>query len=138
MKHMATVVKIGRDEPRSDPAQSKKPWSSLATQVVTPDLAEALGLKGKHGVRVTEVYQGQAGEKAGFQVGDIITAVDGSPLEVSQSEDDGVFELVVRRKYIGDEATFDVLREGKPRAIKMKLEAPAQAVDTPRAQRRRF
>ncbi len=66
-------------------------------------------------------------------MGDIITAVDGSPLEVSQSEDDGVFELLVRRKYIGDEVKFDVLREGKPRAVKMKLEAPMQAVATPTA-----
>ena len=133
VKHVATVVKIGREEPRSDAAQPKKPWSSLATQVVTSDLCEPLGLKDQHGVRVTEVYQGQSGDKAGFQVGDIITAIDGEPLEVSQSEDDGVFELLIRRKSIGDEVAFDVLRDGKPKAVKMKLEAPMQATTTPRS-----
>ena len=133
MKHVATVVKIGREEPRSDAAQPKKPWSSLATQVVTSDLCAPLGLIDKHGVRVTEVYQGQSGDKAGFQVGDIIVAVDGSPLEVSQAEDDGVFELLIRRKSIGDEVSFDVVREGKPKTMKMKLEAPMQATMTPRS-----
>jgi serine protease Do len=130
-KHVATVVKIGREEPRSDAAQPKKPWSSLATQVVTPDLLEPLGLKDKHGVRITEVYQGQSGDKAGFQIGDIIVAVDGSPLEVTQAEDDGVFELLIRRKSIGDEVAFEVLREGKPKSVKMKLEAPMQNATTP-------
>jgi serine protease Do len=131
MKHYMTVVKIGREEPRSDAAQAKKPWSSLATQVITSDLAEPLGLKDKHGVRVTEVYPEQAGEKAGLKVGDIILAVDGSPLEVSQSEDDGVFELIIRRKSIGDVVQLDILRGGKPQTIKMKLEAPMQAAATP-------
>jgi S1-C subfamily serine protease len=133
MKHLVTIVKVGREEPRSDAAQSKKPWSSLATQVITSDLAEPLGMKGKHGVRVTEVYQGQAGDKAGFKVGDIILKVDGAPLEVAQSEDDGVFELMIRRKSIGDEMAFDILRDGKPQTIKMKLEAPMQAATTPAA-----
>ena len=133
MKHVATTVKIGREEARSDAAQPKKPWSSLATQVVTPDLCEPLGLKDKHGVRVTEVYQGQSGDKAGFEVGDIIVAVDGSPLDVSQAEDDGVFELLIRRKSIGDEVAFDLMRDGKPKAVKMRLEAPMQATTTPRS-----
>jgi serine protease Do len=130
-KRMVTVVKVGSDEPRSDAAKAKKPWSSLATQVVTADLAGPLGLKNKHGVRITEVYQGQAGEKAGFKVGDIIVAVDGSRLEVAQPEDAGVFDLMLRRKSIGDEAAFDVLRDGKPLVVKMKLEAPAESAAGP-------
>jgi serine protease Do len=133
MKRLMTIIKIGREEPRSDGSQAKKPWSSLATQVITSDLAEPLGLKDKHGVRVSEVYPAQAGEKAGFKIGDIIIAVDGSPLEVAQPEDDGVFELMIRRKSIGDEVKFDILRDGKPRAITMKLEAPMQTAATPSA-----
>jgi serine protease Do len=129
MRHLMTIVKIGREEPRSDAAQSKKPWSSLATQVITADLAEPLGLKDKHGVRVAEVYQGQAGERAGFKIGDIIIAVDGSPLEVSQPEDDGVFDLLIRRKSIGDEVKFDILRGGKPQTIAMKLETPMDGAE---------
>ena len=78
-----------------------------------------------------KVYPGQAGEKAGFRVGDIIVAVDGGALEVSQSEDDGVFELMIRRKSIGDEVKFDILREGKPQTVKMKLKAPPQIAATP-------
>ena len=40
---------------------------------------------------------------------------------------------MIRRKSIGDEVKFDILREGKPQSVKMKLEAPAQTAATPLA-----
>ena len=44
-KQWLTLVKLGHEEDKNNPASTKKPWSGVAVQVLTPDLAEALGLQ---------------------------------------------------------------------------------------------
>ena len=46
-KQLLTVVKIGQEENKNRPASAAKPWSSLATQVLTSDLAESLDMAGQ-------------------------------------------------------------------------------------------
>ena len=69
----------------------------MATQVLTSDLAESLGMAGQRGVRVTEVFKRQAAEKAGVKVGDIILAVGGRKVDASQPGDRDVFDTMIRR-----------------------------------------
>ncbi len=54
-KHFATVVKIGSNDTTSPGSEISKAWLPADTQVLTRDLAEALGVPGKTGVRVTRV-----------------------------------------------------------------------------------
>ncbi len=100
-REILTVIKIGQDEPMEKPARARKPWASVATQVLTEDLADALQLKGKHGVRIIEAFKDKAAEKAGIKVGDIITAVDDTAVEASQPEDREVFATMIRQYDIG-------------------------------------
>jgi len=123
-KQYLTVVKIGKEEDKSRPAHANKPWSAMATQVLTSDLAESLNLAGRRGVRVIEVFKRQAAEKAGVRVGDIILAVGGRPIEASQPGDREVFDTMIRRLRIGDKAVLKVVRGGKPIEVRMALEAP--------------
>lgn len=123
-KQLLTVVKIGPEEDRNRPATAAKPWSSLATQVLTSDLADSLGMAGQHGVRVTEVFKGQAADKAGVKLGDIILAVNGKKVEASQVGDREVFDTLIRRLSIGGKATLKIMRDGKPVEVDMALEAP--------------
>jgi S1-C subfamily serine protease len=122
-KQYLTVVKIGQEENKNRPALANKPWSSLSTQVLLSDLAESLGMTGQRGVRVTEVFKGQAAEKAGVKVGDIIQAVNGKSVNASQLGDQLVFETMIRRLPVGSEASLKIIRDGKPVEIKMTLEA---------------
>jgi len=128
-RHILSVIKIGQDEPMDKPARARKPWASLATQVLTEDLADALHLKGKHGVRVIEVFKGRAADKAGVKVGDIITALDGTAIEAAQPEDREVFDTMVRQYDIGATAQLSVLRDGKAQKLTLTLEAPPQEED---------
>jgi serine protease Do len=128
-RQVLTVIKIGQDEPAEKPAHAKKPWPSVATQVLTEDLANALNLKGKKGVRVVEVFKGRAADKAGIKVGDIITAIDGTAIEASQPEDREVFRTMVRQYDVGAQAELALLRDGKPLKIAMTLESPPQEDD---------
>ena len=96
----------------------------MATQVLTSDLAESLGMAGKRGVRVTEVFKRQAAEKAGVKVGDVILAVNRKKVDASQPGDRDVFDTMIRRLSIGKRAALKIIRDGKPLELSMALEAP--------------
>ena len=128
-----TVVKIGREPPEEIAGVARKPWFPAATQVLTRELAEALKLPGQKGVRVTEVFPGRAAERAGLQVGDILHAFDGEPIEATRVEDATVFEKMIQRRKIGDTVKLSGARAGQPLELAVVLESPMKAaVELPR------
>ena len=50
-------------------------------QSVTPEIASSLGLKDDKGAMVAEVVPGGPAAKAGFEQGDIVTAIDGQAVD---------------------------------------------------------
>jgi len=128
-RELMTVVKVGKERESDKPARVRKPWPAVNTQVLTHDLAKGLGLEGKTGVRVTEVYPNRAGAKAGLKVGDIILKVDSETIEASQVEDGEVFETMIRQYRVGGQVVLGVRRGDKDIEIKMTLEAPPVASD---------
>jgi serine protease Do len=58
-------------------------WLGVKVQGVTPAIAKSLGMKpdAPEGALVAEVTQGSPAAKAGLQQGDVITAVDGKPVD---------------------------------------------------------
>jgi Do/DeqQ family serine protease len=55
----------------------------VSIQDLTPDLAEALGVKDAYGAVVGSVEENSPAAKAGLQAGDVIVAVDGRPISGS-------------------------------------------------------
>lgn len=138
-REYVSVVKIGKDLPQDKPARTRKSWSAMATQVLTSELTEAMGLQGKKGVRVTEVFANQSADKAGFKVGDIILAADGNKIEASQPEDNDVFDTMIRKYRVGTEVVFDILRDGKPVKITMTTQTmPSQIENAKRLENTDF
>jgi serine protease Do len=116
-----TVVKIGRQDPKDPGLEVRKAWLPAAVQVLTRDIAEALGMKGQTGVRVTQVYPNTTAEKAGLKVGDIIITLDGMPINASQPEDVEVLPAMVRQYKIGTIAELGIVRDGQKSAISVEL-----------------
>lgn len=133
-RKLLTVVKIGKEPKQDEPFTAKKAWLPAATQVLTRDLAEALKLKGKPGVRVTQIYEGHSADKAGMKVGDILLKLDGDVIEATEPEDEEVLPNMVRQYKIGSEVTFDAVRDGKPLKITLELETPP----TPASELKRY
>ncbi len=120
-ERIATVVKVGPAVPERRPPEAKKAWFPAATQVLTAPLAEALGLKGRTGVRITQIYPKMGAEKAGLEVGDVIVAIDGEPIPASQPEHADVFPHMVRQRKIGSTVELTVFRAGKEMKIAVEL-----------------
>jgi serine protease Do len=127
------LLKGSREPPEEIAGVARKPWFPAATQVLTRELAEALKLPGKKGVRVTEVFPGRAAERAGLQVGDILHTFDGEPIDANRVEDATVFEKMIQRRKIGDTVKLSGARAGQPLELAVVLESPMKAaVELPR------
>jgi S1-C subfamily serine protease len=84
-------------------------------QPLTADLRQAFGLDGQqNGVIVSEVTKSSPADRAGLQVGDIITALDGRALISAATLLNAVAFAAE-----GDELQLALLRNAKPRSAKL-------------------
>ena len=120
-ERLLTVVELGRPGLQDPGLEARKAWVPVNVQVLTSELAGKLGVAGRTGVRVTRVLGGPAAA-AGLQVGDIITAVDGDPVQASQPSDSDLFATMIRQYRIGSTVKLSVLRERNERQFDVKLE----------------
>jgi serine protease Do len=81
----------------------------VAAQEVNQTLADAFKLSKPMGALVTDVSKDSAGAAAGVHVGDIITQVDGNPVELA-----GDLTALLTMATPGQHITLQVWRDGKP------------------------
>jgi serine protease Do len=85
-------------------------------QPVTPELQRAFNLKSPNGAVIREIRPGQAAEKAGLKVGDVVTAVNGEPVV-----DDQAFRLRISRGAPGSTVKLTVHRPDGTKEIPVVL-----------------
>ncbi|MFN7162717.1 MAG: PDZ domain-containing protein, partial [Fimbriimonadales bacterium] len=130
-----TLITVIRNRPPSPPSPSAelpKAWLGVRTQVITQPVAQALGDPNLKGFRITEVLPYTEASKAGLQVGDLILALNGEPLEAFRTQDARDLERRIERMDIGSEVQLSILRNGERMEIRVKLEpSPAAAEAAP-------
>jgi serine protease Do len=117
-----TVVKIGPEPDDDKPGIAKKAWIGIDTQVISTDLAEALGIPGAKGVRVTRLHPGTNAEKAGLKVGDLLLKLDGQIIPASRPEEADVFSSLIRQYKVGVEVSLTVRRGKDELEVKVPLQ----------------
>ena len=123
-----TVVKIGPEPDDDKPGIAKKAWIGIDTQVISTDLAEALGIPGAKGVRVTRLHPGTNAGKAGLKVGDLLLKLDGTVIPASRPEEADVFSSIIRQYKIGVEVALTVRRGKEDMQVKIALETGHEGV----------
>ena len=84
-------------------------------QNFTPEMAEAQGLSEQKGAIVADISAGGPSARAGLQIGDVVTSVNGANIK-SSSE----LTRQVARVRAGDMLHLNVIREGKARMVDIK------------------
>jgi serine protease Do len=84
---------------------------------VDAEIQKAFRLDSKDGAFVEEVVSGHAADKAGLRHGDTVIAVDGQPVKDARALIDAV-----STRPPGTRVNLDVVRDGKPLGLKVKLE----------------
>ncbi len=87
-------------------------YLGVGPQDLTPTLAESLGLKGKRGAVVADVVPDSPAAKAGLKNGDVITAVNGEPVE-----DANRLTFAIGAIAPGTKFDLEVVRDGDTREI---------------------
>ncbi|PCH60182.1 MAG: serine peptidase [Gammaproteobacteria bacterium] len=102
-------------------------WLGVLIQDVTYDLAESFGMKKPEGALVSRILPDSPAEAAGFHVGDVILKFGGRSLSNSSS-----LPPVVGRVKVGNEVKVDIIREGKPKVLHVRIgELPGEAEARP-------
>jgi serine protease Do len=91
-------------------------WLGVSIQSITPDLAKAFHLQKEQGALVAQVLPDSPAAKARLRAGDVIVAYDGHP--IARSSD---LPRLVAATPIGQTATIQVLREGKPLTLSVQI-----------------
>jgi S1-C subfamily serine protease len=95
--------------------RAKRGYLGVAGQGVTLGAAQRTAGTAGGAVLVVQVIEGSPAERAGLLVGDVLTAIDGSPLE----SPDQLLESLARRG--GQTATVRVLRGNAPTDVQVAL-----------------
>jgi membrane-associated protease RseP (regulator of RpoE activity) len=91
---------------------------------MTPELREHFGVSKDVGVMVGGVEPDSPAANAGVRVGDILTAVDGDPIDSARD-----LSRAVRRKKAGDKVTLDLLRDRAKRQLNVTVaDRPAREI----------
>jgi serine protease Do len=118
-KALDKEVKIAELEQKAEgPAASEKKPLGLSVQDITPEIANALGLKSETGIVVSGVMPDSPAAKANLRPGDVIEQVNKEPVrdvkdfrqKIEQAKDGDTILLLVRR---GEGAYFAALRPDK-------------------------
>lgn len=119
---ISSVVELRTSNVRNPPTQALKAWLGVSSQPLTPKLATRLGIKSDGGARVTRIYRGTKAEVAGLKVGDVILAIDGTPVPARRPEDTDVLARQIRQYKADTEAVFALWRDGQKLDLKVPLE----------------
>jgi serine protease Do len=91
-------------------------YLGIVIQDLTPDLAQSFKLGNVKGILVAQVTSDSPAEKAGVESGDVITRLDGQPVEKISE-----FRNKVSLTAPGTQVDLTVLRHGKEKAIDVKI-----------------
>ncbi len=106
----------------------QRPWAGMSGQPMDADLAESLGLGLVEGMMISDLHPQSPFMRAGFQVGDVVTQVDGEPVN---SPPEMVFRMTVAG--LGQTAIFTRVRDGVAEEVEVALlpapnDPPAEAL----------
>jgi len=91
-------------------------WIGAAVQELTPELAESFKLGDIKGVLITEIIRNSPAEQAGVRRGDILTAIDGKPIESWSAMLETVANLPPGKIVI-----VKLMRDGEAISLKLKI-----------------
>lgn len=103
-------------EQLKDKGHVSRGWLGVLIQDVTRELAESFGMQRPHGALIAKVLEGGPAEKAGFEVGDIVTKFAGS--DISFSAD---LPPLVGNSKVGSNVPVEIIRRGKTKTLTVKI-----------------
>ncbi len=91
-------------------------WIGVEVQAVTPSIADSLGMKKPEGALVDQPQAGSPAANAGIKAGDVITAVNGTPVKDARD-----LARTAGMMTPNTAIKLDILRKGEAKTVALKL-----------------
>ena len=128
-RHMHRVMKrLGEHGSRLHLRHGGGAFLGVQLSELTPELRTHFGVPEDAGVMVGKLVDGSPAFRAGLEVGDIVTAVDGEPVASSSA-----LARAIRDHEDGDTVVLEVWRDGRMQKISATLEEQERRVEMSRA-----
>ena len=137
---LLTVIKIGPEAEENQPLEAWKPWVGIATQVLTRELSDMLGLpRTTRGIRIAQVFPGTPAEKGGLLAGDLLFRIDGQIIMAHRQEDAEVFGNMIKEYRTDATIQLAGLRDDSPLDLNLTLEKrPPPSNELPKLKEQSF
>jgi serine protease Do len=119
---LVASASAAQERPDESDTELPKAWLGVRTQVLTPELAQALNLGAAHGLRISEVLPYTRAKESGLRVGDVVVAVDGQKLTSSRPQDTHDLQRRVEALPVNRPFALDLLRDGRPLTLQVVAE----------------
>ncbi|HEY6164399.1 MAG TPA: trypsin-like peptidase domain-containing protein [Nitrososphaeraceae archaeon] len=118
------------------------PWIGLSGTNITPEIANAVGLKEPRGFLVADTVSGSPAEKAGLRGGDKVANINGREIALGGDVIEKIDNNTVRKiddilvylesvKSVGDTVSLSVLRNGQLQKLNLTLAARPSSQEAP-------
>ena len=118
------------------------PWMGLSGTNMTPEIANAIGLKEPRGFLVVDTISGSPAEKAGLHGGDKPLTINGRQILVGGDlikeidnktvrKIDDILAYLESSKSVGDSVTLSILRDGQIQKVNLVLASRPGSPETP-------
>jgi serine protease Do len=94
-------------------------WIGAVTATLTPEEAKRVGTKVSHGALVARVFAGSPAQAAGLKAGDVITSVNGKPVDSREA-----FSTLTATLAGGQPIDLSIVREGSTSHISVRPTDP--------------
>lgn len=95
----------------------------VTMQKLTEELAESLGITAQKGALVIEVRKKTPADKAGIEIGDVVTAFNGQTVKSTKE-----LQRLVKSSPVGKSLNLTVIRQGKQKNLTVTLEYPSKGL----------
>jgi serine protease Do len=111
-------------------------WLGISLQALTKDIAGFWDIDAAGGIIVNEVINNSPADKAGIEMGDIITEINGQPIEIDREDKIAIFQRSIADLGPGASVGLSILRltngERQPVSMVVTLaQSPLAATDAP-------
>ena len=117
------VVDTSKSKKQPRGGELPRPWLGVSTQVMLPEVAEAIGMDSQRGLRITRVFDNTPAKSAGLQVGDVLVGLDDETLECFRTQDARDLSNLLDEYSIGENVTLHVRRGDERLDLELALEA---------------
>ncbi|MBF0614839.1 MAG: DegQ family serine endoprotease [Magnetococcales bacterium] len=97
--------------------QVKRGWLGIGIQLVTPELATALGLDAAKGALISQVHKNGPAADAGIKPGDVIIQFNGQEIHKMRG-----LPALVAMTPVGSKVPVVILRDGKERTLQVRID----------------